>query len=531
MVLAAYQAEIGITQVRIPWVAVIPFGLAVVILMQALLGMLTVGWDAVLPIAYLVTAAFACALGATLSTTKHGAHCLCKSIVLAHVFAGVVSAGIASLQFFSVESHFGSFVMPMPHKMTGVRPFANVAQPNQLALLFCMAIAGIWWLLQERQIRGLVAFVTVLILAWGLALTQSRIGWLIVPTFAIMAWSWHRKEEFLKISRRAIIALIAIYSGFIIALPYLSSAIGTSTASLVDRVGGQSERLILFKQAFHISANHPFFGAGWYEFGPEQVNIGAQFLPSVYSQHAHNMILNLAAEVGWLVTIVVLGAGGYWIMRVWRYPKINKETCFAMMFFAAVLIHSLVEFPLWYAYVLLPFALLIGMVHQEQLNSRAWHIPKMPVGWGLLAVAMMIGLVFTAIDYRRVVIGFRALGMHSFGLASDDKAMNKPAYTIFPHFYDYFSFARYSARKGMSDVEITNMEQVSLRFGYAPVLMRMSLVYALNGRPEESYKSLMTINRLHPRHYKEAYFNWKSMTISDPGIYQPIFTRLPAPQN
>lgn len=528
-VLVAFQAERGVSQLRMPWVAGIPLGLMVVIVVQTTLGMLTVSWDAVLPIAYLGFAALACALGATLSASENGAYGLCKTIAIAHVIAGLVSVGIASVQFLATENYFGSFVMPISHASSAIRPFANVAQPNQLALLFCIAIAGVWWLLQDRQIRGFIAFVTVLLLIWGLALTQSRVGWLIVPAFVIAAWVWGGRVG-VKVSRLAIAALVSIYSSLILALPYLSSAVGVKTASLAERIGGQSERLILLKQAFHTSFMHPLFGAGWYEFGSKQVDIGADFLPSAYSQHAHNLILNLAAEVGWPVTITVFGTFVYWIANVWlRANKINKEICFAAMFFVAVLIHSLVEFPLWYGYVLLPFSLLIGVVHQEQLNSRSVYMPR--IGWGLLAGLISIGLVVVAVDYRRVVVGFRVLGMHSLGLASDDGTMNKPGYTLFPHFFDYFSFAKTPASKGMRKGEILEMEQISRRFGYAPVLMRMSLVYALNNRPEGAYRSLMTIKGLHPSSYEEAYSAWKLMALSDPVVYLPVFKRLPMPQS
>jgi hypothetical protein len=73
------------------------------------------------------------------------------------------------------------------------------------------------------------------------------------------------------------------------------------------------------------------------------------------------------------------------------------------------------------------------------------------------------------------------------------------------------------------------MERVAKRFGYAPVLMRMGFVYALNNRPEQALRTLQTLQKLHPGHYPEAYRAWQQLATNEPDKYAAVFKQLPLP--
>lgn len=527
IVLALISEQKKLT-VSLPWLAIIPAGLAVVIGIQALLGLLTISWDAILPIAYLLGATIAILLGATISAQAQGSQELCKALAWAHLLAGLISVGLASLQLVGEEAMLRPFVMPMPHDVA-IRPYANTGQPNQLALLFCFALASVWWLYQIDKLRSSIAVGMALLLLWGLTLTQSRIGWIIIPLFALFAWFWRGNAGFKKIPTLLMVTLVIGYFCGVIVLPSLTSLLGATTASAAEHVSADgSVRLVFLQQALDISLSHPWFGAGWYEFGPQQVQSGADFAPSSYVQHAHNIIMNFAAELGWPVTIAVFAALGYWFyrccLRFDQQKTISREVGFAMLFLIAVLVHSLVEFPLWYAYVLIPMAFLQGMVHQEQMGAMAIKVSR---GYLLaLFLLMALGLVGVATDYRRVVLGFRALGWERLGLKADEGSTESPDFTLFPQFYDYFRFAKMTVRAGMAPEDIVFMEHVAKRFGYAPVLMRMSFVYALNDRPDDAVRTMMTLMKLHRGRYKEAFHAWKSMANAEPEKYAAIFEQL-----
>jgi len=529
VVLFAFQMESECPKLQVPFVALVPIGIASIIFLQVLLGMIPYAEDVILPIACLFIAALAIVLGATAgASTPNASRYLCDMLAYAYMIAGVFSVGIATIQFFGQEDVYGSLVLPVSHEAnTTLRPFANMAQPNQLALLFCMAIAVVWWFFQTERLGKGVSFFSVLFLVWGLALTQSRIGWLIMPAFSGLVWHWKRRADFRYISRMVIVWLLLAYGAIVFMLPEISAVFGFHVFSVTGHIGNSanSERLVLAQQALQISRNYPLLGAGWYQFGAQQVNIAADFAPSVFAQHSHNLVLNFAAELGWPVTLIVFGGLAYWFVMVFFAKKISKEVGFALLFFVAVFFHSMVEFPLWYAYVLLPISLLMGMVHQQQLFSRVIIISRRAIA--ILSIVMLIGLLTVAIDYRQVVVGFRALGWENLGLKADEGTTIKPTFTMFPQFFEYFCFAKRRADKAMHSEEIADMERVMHRFGYAPVLMRMSLIYALNGKPNDAVRMMMTIKQLYPNRYAEAYDAWKTLASTNPESYLAIFDKLP----
>lgn len=528
VIVFAYMVTERTVIVPITWITIIPITLAIFVAAQAFSGLLTANGDVVIPIAYFIVVAITIVLGASITAEKGGATRLCMALSGAHLAAGIASVIIASLQFMGAEAVFDPFTMVMTHNATAIRPIANIAQPNQLALLLCIAIASVWWLYQVSKLRENIAFVTVLGLLWGLAITQSRIGWVIVPSFACFVWVTGRHKVFKKISTQFVIGIVLIYAAIIAVLPHIASLLGTEVNTVVARVGTGSERVVLLQQAWQISMSHPWFGAGWYEFGPQQLKIGADFAPSGYSQHAHNIVMNFAAEVGWLLTTLVFGALAYWIFKICFRKKFSKEVGFALLVFIAISIHSMVEFPLWYAYFLMPLAFLIGMVHQEQLGSTSIKLHRVSVNFLLLI--LLSGVLLIAMDYRKLMsatwtAGWVSLGMQTSILSTN----NQPEFTIFPHYYEYFQAKKLEIHEDMPHEKIALMERVSKRFGYVDMLERMALVYALNKRPEDANNMLNVISKLHSNYYPKIFQSWKNHAVRDPDKFGNIFKRMVKP--
>lgn len=525
VIVLAYFLEDKSVSIQLPWIAIIPFGLAMVIALQTTMGMLSENWDALLPVAYFIVATVAILLGANISARPSGAAKLCMALAIAHLFAGVLSVVIASLQFIGAEIPFAPFMMLMLHTAgSEMRPFANVGQPNTLALLFCISIASAWWLFQAGRIKSGVAIGAVVCLLFGLVLTQSRIGWIIMPLFAFTLRYWRGKVGPRSISGWLIVGLLLSYFALVSVLPLIASAFNVSVDSPVSHaVGTRSERMALFEEALKISLAHPWFGAGWFQFGPQQIMAGLDFPTSMYSHYAHNIVLNFAAELGWPITILVFGVLAFWFVRSCISRPVSIEVGFSMLFFLAVLVHSLVEYPLWYAFVLLPVSLLIGLVHREQFGATTKVLSRHYLL--VLVFLMASGLVAVGMDYRRVVAGFQEIEFEALGITWNKAATRQPGVTVFPYMFDYFRFLGMTVHTQMSQEEIAFMERVTKRFGGALMLARMSQVYAMNGREDDAVNSALTVRRLHGARYKQLYEDWRHA----PEQYQTIFKRLPAP--
>lgn len=510
--------------------ALLPILLAILIAAQGISGMLVSSADAVIPISYFLIAALAISIGAKFAAEEGGYARLVHGLAAACLLASIVSSVIATLQLVGAESILGSLAVQMPHLANqAIRAYANVSQPNQLALLFCMGIAAVWWFYQTRKIEIAAAAVLTLIILWGLALTQSRIGWLIIPIYSVCMVLWRTRITFKALPIIASVGLVAAYATIVALLPSIAVLLGGSVTSAAERAQTGMERIGLYQQAWIISLQHPWTGVGWFQFGPNQLRIAHDLPSAPYAEHSHNILLNLVAELGWPVGVALIAATIWWCVASYRCQTKTKEGGFSTLFFWAVGIHSMLEFPLWYAYVLMPTALLLGAAHQSQFGSKQITLPR----WAavVVSVVMAAGIVAVSTDYRRLVVGFRALGFENLGMVADEGSTNMPPFTMFPQFYDYFKFAKTRAHTGMTATEIAAMEHSAKRFGYAPVLMRMTMVYALNGRENDAVRTMETLRRLHPGNYADAYENWRQMSMAQPALYNATFRRFMVPSS
>ena len=70
--------------------------------------------------------------------------------------ASIVSVGIQLWQWLGLSgtsefSGLGLWLMNLP---SGARPFANLAQPNQLSTLLLWGLASVWWIFVRRRISS-----------------------------------------------------------------------------------------------------------------------------------------------------------------------------------------------------------------------------------------------------------------------------------------------------------------------------------------------------------------------------------------
>lgn len=99
----------------------------------------------VFPTMYLFLTALAMLLGASWAGLSGAAEKICLMLSITHLAAALLSVVMQAVQVAGVD--MAPFIMTIV-RQTFLRPFANVAQPNQLALLLCF---GFWLLAWHRS--------------------------------------------------------------------------------------------------------------------------------------------------------------------------------------------------------------------------------------------------------------------------------------------------------------------------------------------------------------------------------------------
>ena len=518
-----FSAPVPLAEVRLrlPALLVLPLGILALIILQALTGRIQPAAFIVVPVLYLLLLALSMVFGASLALDQARIERAITVFAFAHLLAALVSVVFQHVQILGLDAT--PMIMYMAKDAHVVmRPFANVAQPNQLALLYFFGLAAVWYFHYLGKLPAWVCYLLAVLILWGAVLTQSRIGWILVPLFFIYTLGKMMPRRAIGVA--ALMSLLILYALLTVCLPQISQAIGFAASSISEHVGGRSERTVLWQTAWRLATQHPWFGSGWFGYGQGQVEVAADFASSTYAEHAHNLPLNLAAELGFPASLLIMGGLAWWFYQTcFRSPKSPALQYICLCSFALA-VHSMVEFPLWYAFVLLPYGVLMGMMHQMRWPAPGTVVkPAVVLAGFALACGVMAAVT---LDYQRVVMGFKALRTTQNGYLTQEKFLQKPRLTLFPQFFEYFKLTRIKAQEGMSQEDINYVETWSKRFGFVHIINLQAEVYVLNGQPAKAAHTMLTLQRLHPIPYPEYYDYWQAKAAQDPR-YQAVFVTMP----
>jgi len=520
-----YFARQPIMSVRIPKSVVVPFGLIIVIVMQTLNHFIAYPTEMIFPVLYLICLALAMTCGATIAMQDQGLDMLAKVMATSFIVIGLISVAFQAVQLLNLETMPWIVMLDWSRPL---RPFANFAQPNTLALMLCFAVASLWYVFVMGRIRPIWAVLFAVLLLWGLALTQSRIGWIILPLFMVFMWSKH--SQFIVIPRFAILALLILFVGFVLTTPDCLHLLGALSEPTGERAGQTSARLVFWRQAWNMSITHPWFGVGWFQFGRYQFLSAAAFGPNnEYSDFAHNIILNFAAETGWPVTLLLIAGCIFWIRRCCVKQWGSLQVRFISLILIAVGMHSMVEFPLWYGHILVPVGIMVGALHTERADWKTIRIGSTWFAGISVAGAVLMGVI--SWDYSRVVSGFEAMNLIQTGENTAVRRIKKPKWTLFPQYFDYFHIIEIEIKPGMPPQDLAFLEHITTRFAFSPILIRLSTAYMLNNRPDDALHMLITLNRLDSARYVNVYNHWRALARDNQAFYGSVFRRMPAPES
>lgn len=281
--------------------------------------------------------------------TSDTANTLAKAIFVAILIAALVNAAIAVLQTVALTWHDDQWIA----RLYGDRAYGNLRQPNLMALLALWGLLAAGWSLRAGLNRyGVSAGVLLLLLA--LWLTGSRTAWLALPVVFVCAFLQLRTKEIASAAtakrwrKSARVFVLAALVAMIAAAVWF-----TLQTIAVDRSSSIAQRVALWRDVMVLIGEHPFAGVG---FG--QLNFAWTLTPlparspDVFD-HAHNLALHLAAELGIPLALAILSFVALALSLSMRHSRAPwRWTAFGIV--AVTLWHSLLEYPLWFAHFLMP---------------------------------------------------------------------------------------------------------------------------------------------------------------------------------
>ena len=274
-----------------------------------------------------------------------------------------------------------------------------LGQPNHLAVFAVLGGAAAHYLWMRRVLPSAGHILASFCSAALVAASASRAGallWIVMVIFAALAL---REDPRRTLGWRLLVAgavlFVALQAAWVVVDP------GGSTDVAALRADNRG-RVELLRDSWELVGRHPWFGVGYGNFMSARWTELSGSLMEPAANHAHNLVAQLAVELGVLPALLILlplTCALWGCLRVVVRRAVPPEQFLAATIALVLAGYSLAEYPLWYTFFLLPFALALGAVEQREMQisvSRASNTQRL-IGWGFAGAVC----VLLAWDYHR----------------------------------------------------------------------------------------------------------------------------------
>ena len=481
-------------QIKIPKPQLIALPILLIPLLQWSFGQVIYISNALLCTAYIAMFWLMIIAGYNLSLND-GREKVFRTLSVLLVFIGLLSSLIAILQWLQLSSYFSPYI----NILKGNRPYANFAQPNNLATFLSMGLLACLYFYEKRIAPNLVLVPMSLIFIFTIALTQSRTSW-VMCLFILVYWGIKQFKQQKRFSFIQLLSWVAVFIAIISFLPYLNHLIESvsnqqiaETASVVERASSGYLRFDMWSQVLVALSEHPWFGYGWNQTGMAQIAAFDLYPSHEWYKSAHNVILDLLVWNGIPIGLIIIAYLGCWLFWLNKGVR-DTESIIATLMVCAILIHAMLEYPIHYAYFLLPMGFLLGII-QAQYSK----LPSKIMSPWILGTLLIVGVILTAMIYRDYNV-YREQSVLAGKTAplsqSQQEIMNQDIWVL-TQFKERVWWISFNPTTKLLDAELVHMERMVANLASKYDLYKYAQVLAFNGRKAEAEHQLWILKTLH----------------------------------
>ena len=367
--------------------------------------------------------------------------------------AALISSVIGLCQYFGVEHLFAFMSTANPGEA-----IANLRQRNQFATLTNIGlIALLWWVVRTQSSapptpmrRSWAWLLAAALVALGNAASSSRTGLVQLVLIAVVAWLWWgRRHPGVRQVLAAVIVSYALGSLLLPSLAGLDSASYGILSRLQNPGPSCTSRLTLWANVLHLISMRPWLGWGWGELDY------AHFM-TLYERprfceildNAHNLPLHLAVELGIPFALLTCGGLAWLIARSKPWQESDDARRLAWGVIAIILLHSMLEYPLWYGPFQMAIGLSVALLWTAPSNSPVpaadGHEVSHVAWWqAILGTSLIAAAAYAAWDYHRISQIYRDPEQRAPAYRNNTLEKIKPLWL----FRDQVNFAEFTLSK------------------------------------------------------------------------------------
>lgn len=486
----------SISNICIPKKNILILSLILIPIVQFLMGKIFFWGDTFIVFIYLFGFFYAVCLGFNLYKQlffKKNIYLIFYSIIL---FAAIISVFLAMKQWL-LQSDGQLWLVDFPQN---ARPFANFAQPNTLATFLIMGLISLLYLFEKQKLNVISSSLMALLIIFGIALTQSRTSWIFALCFVVW-WLWKTSAFQPRTSKKYLFLFVSFYILSILTLPTLSEFIGVNnTSDVFTRASTGSERLAMWKQMLIAIQNQPWVGYGWNQVSVAQVQTTLEYPVQVWTEHSHNILLDILVWNGIPIGITIIGFLCWWLYQLSKLAT-TIQPFIALSIVGAVLVHAMFEYPLEYAFFLLPVGFLLGLVQAEEQKISVVIVPKFFIIFTL--ISSIIFYIWIFLEYRIIEKDVQLARFESLNIGDVYAKKATPDVIFLTQLREQLRFVRTQPKEKMTAEQLEWMHNISYRYATQSALYKYAQALALNNQLELAKKQLLIIEKLHGKKISE----------------------------
>lgn len=412
------------------------------------------------------------------------------SIVL--LLCGTLTGIIAICQWLTLDA----YIPGMVNMQNAVRPYANFAQPNNMATFLVMSLLGCLYLYEKQKLKTWITCLCSLIMLLALALSQSRTSWVACCCILIYG-AYQQYKGFIRLKWYYALAWFGLFISFILILPAVTQSIGqitdaniAQTKDVIARATGDMSRLAIWNQMLHAIADRPWLGYGWNQTSVAYTLVSEHFQGPVWIRSAHNFILDFILWNGLIIGIPFLAYFSYWGYQLNKHVN-SVESVIGILMIGAVLIHSMLEFPQYYAYFLLPVGFILGLVQSQQSNIKTITLSPNYMRGLYVVSLLLLGLIIR--DYS---VAAAKLNQSIRYEKTPEKITNQKPIYLLEEFDRRIAWIRMSPYTKLNQQELNEIREMVLNYPTKYDLIKYAKALAFNGHEKEARHQLWLLKKL-----------------------------------
>ena len=412
------------------------------------------------------------------------------------LWSAILSASIVLVQVVGWDIHI--FPLIRSPDLGFDRPSANLSQPNLMTLQLVLGWVVLGWMYTEEKISSLRSIAIALLFATAVFFANTRAYLLMLAALAIFSWK-------LDAPRARVVrwwACVILPTIFMVSAPFHASvmkSLGYVGRSVFIPYG--DGRFAIWGASLQIIQDHPFFGVGLGAYATGFYDQATSSFGKIGATgNAHNVWLQIAAECGLFAGLSILVLMAQWLFKALRNRNQPQWVVFFNAAIGAMFAHSLVEFPLWFIFFLVPAGFFLGVT--SQANGSKVHTvgPGYPYAMlGVIPAVIVSGWMY--LDYMKVREFFEdAVTIRNSQAIENLRAYEQPSWLSWHIRYAQFLFMDES--KVSPEHMWATGRAVVPRFPFSMGLMRFARVSASTNHMDDARKAMTVLYQMKPRAYQ-----------------------------